>query len=588
MLRQPIVCILGHVDHGKTSLLDSLRETRVAAREIGSITQHIGASEIPLEVVREFCAGALKKMPLSFTIPGLLFIDTPGHDAFTNLRRRGGSIADIAVLVIDCTKGIEPQTIEAIEILKEYKTPFLVAFNKIDAISGWKPFKGSFSDSINQQPPHVQQDLDTRIYSLIGNLYQYGFNAERFDRVSDFTKQIMIVPVSAKTKEGLSELLLYVAGLAQKFLEKRLELHESQPALGSVLEVKEERGLGTTLDVILYDGVLRAGGTIAFTTAEGPKTGKIKALLKPQALDEMRDPKHKFASVKEVAAASGIKISCEFADEAVAGSSVMGVTPENREEVLAKLGEELSGLVFESESNGIVLKADSLGSLEAITRLFSAHGVPVKRAGIGKITKNDVTLASAIASNNPLLGVIFSFHQPADPDILKLAEQEGVNVFEESIIYNLLEGYDRWKFAEEAKTKKEAFTSLTLPAKIRIMEGHCFRISNPCIVGVEVLEGRVRKGYVLINAKGETVASVKSIQADKKGVEEARKGQQMAMSLEGPVFGRQMCGGDELYSDISKEEMKVLETKYAAALTPEEMALLGEIRKIKGFVVFGQ
>lgn len=591
-LRQPIVCILGHVDHGKTSLLDALRETRVAAREVGHITQHIGASEVPLDAIQTFCKPVLARLPLKFTIPGLLFIDTPGHDAFTNLRRRGGSIADIAILVIDCTKGIEPQTIEAIQILKEYKTPFLVAFNKIDAMSGWIATDLPFSESIGKQMPHVAEELDSRIYTLIGGLYQYGFNAERFDRVTDFTKQLLIVPVSAKSKEGLSELMLYTAGLAQKFLEKRLELHADQQAVGSILEVKEERGLGKTLDVILYDGILNTGDNVAFLTSEGPRIGKVKALMTPQPMDEMRDPKKKFSSVKTVHAACGVKISAENGDDAVAGSSFFGVGAEGgqaaQEAALEKLKEEYTHLVFENESHGVVLKADSLGSLEAITKLFSNNGIAVKRAGIGKLTKNDVTLASAIRQNDPYLGVLFSFHQPADADILQFAEKEKVKVFQESIIYNLIEGYVRWKDEVQANLKKEAFNSLTLPCKIKVLPGHVFRVSGPCIVGVQVLEGRVRKGYTLLNAKGEIIGSVRSMQEDKKPIDEAGKGKEVPMSLDGPVFGRQLNENDELYSDIDKETVKILETKYASALTPGELALLSQIKKIKGYVAFGQ
>ncbi|MBI4360580.1 translation initiation factor IF-2 [Candidatus Micrarchaeota archaeon] len=485
---------------------------------------------------------------------------------------------------MDATKGVEPQTVEAIEILKEYKTPFLVAFNKLDALSGWKMGGASFSESFSRQAPHVQEDLDARIYRLIGKLYEYGFNADRFDRVEDFTKQILIVPVSAKTKEGLSELLLYVAGLAQRFLEKRLELHSDEKAKGSILEVKEEQGLGTTLDVILYDGILHAHDSIAFSSVDGPVTASVKALLKPQAMDEMRDPRHKFASVKSVSAAAGVKIACEHADSAVAGSSLFGVDETTKKQALAHLSEELSGLVFESDTQGVVLKADSLGSLEAIIKLFRSHGIPVKKAGIGKVTKNDVALASAIKQTKPFLGVVFSFHQKTDEDLLKLAERDGVAVFQESIIYNLLEGYTQWKDAEEAKTRREAFSSLSLPAKIKVLSGHCFRASSPCITGVEVLGGRIRKGVALINENGEVVGTIRAIQDNKKPVDEAKTGKQLAVSIDGPVFGRQIQEKQELYVDIDKESAKILESKYADALSAEEHELLKEIKKIKGFL----
>lgn len=577
--------LAGRIIVHNTSLLDSIRQTRVAAREVGNITQHIGASEIPLDAIQSFCKQVLQKMPLKFTIPGLLFIDTPGHDAFTNLRRRGGSIADIAVLVVDVTKGVEPQTVEAIEILKEYKTPFLVAFNKLDALPGWKPGGTTFTESFSRQMPHVQENLDARTYQLIGKLYEYGFNADRFDRVEDFTKQILIVPVSAKTREGLSEVLLYVAGLAQRFLEKRLKLHPNEKARGSILEVKEEKGLGKTLDVILYDGVLNAQDTIAFSSVDGPVTANVKALLKPQAMDEMRDPRHKFASVKSVPAAAGVKIACEHADIAVAGSSVFGVDESSKQKALGQLSEELSGLVFESDTQGVVLKADSLGSLEAIIKLFKSHGISIKKAGIGKVTKNDVALASAIRQNQPFLGVVFSFHQKTDDDLSKMAEQNGVAVFQESIIYNLLEGYTRWKEELEARTRREAFFTMSLPAKIKVLSGHCFRVSSPCIVGVEVMGGRIRKGVQLINDKAEVIGSIRAIQDNKKPVDEAKAGKQLAVSIDGPIFGRQIQEKQELYADIDKESVKVLEGKYASALSAEEHELLKEIKKIKGFYI---
>ncbi|MDP2717310.1 MAG: translation initiation factor IF-2, partial [Candidatus Micrarchaeota archaeon] len=375
---------------------------------------------------------------------------------------------------------------------------------------------------------------------------------------------------------------------AQRFLEKRLTLHENEAAEGSVLEVKEEKGLGKTLDVILYDGMLRAGDAIAFSTTQGPKIGKVKALLKPKAMDEMRDPRQKFSSVPKVVAASGVKIACECADIALAGSSVYGVTDATKEAVTQKLAEEFNDVVFESEKEGAVLKADSLGSLEAIVKLFTQHHIPLKRAGIGKVSKNDVALAQAIGQNNKFMGVVFSFHQKTDEDILKLAQTDGVPVFQEGIIYNLLEGYTRWKDEEQAKAKKEAFSNLVLPAHIRVLPGHVFRVSGPCIVGVEVMEGRIRKGYPLIDGKGQNVGTVRAIQENKQAVQEAGKGKQLAVSIDGAVFGKNLEEKEDLYTDVSKDGAKLLEGKYASALSLGEAELLSRIKKIKGFIAFGQ
>jgi len=218
-IRQPIVSVLGHVDHGKTTLLDKIRGTAIAKKEAGGITQHIGATEIPLEVIKEICGPILDKLGGKLTIPGLLFIDTPGHEAFTNLRKRGGSIADLAVLVIDVNEGFRPQTIESLNILRSYKVPFVVAANKIDRIRGWNSREmRPISESIRKQKEWVVQELDKKIYELVGSLSRMGFSAERFDRIRDFTREVCIVPVSALTGEGIPELLAIISGLAQKYL----------------------------------------------------------------------------------------------------------------------------------------------------------------------------------------------------------------------------------------------------------------------------------------------------------------------------------------------------------------------------------
>ncbi len=588
MLRQPIVCVLGHVDHGKTSILDAIRETGVAKREHGGITQAIGASIFPRDLLDASCGSMLDRMRIKLTIPGLLFIDTPGHEAFTNLRKRGGSIADIAILVIDCTKGIEAQTIEAIEILREYKTPFIVAFNKIDALNGWLPQRGAcFADSVKKQRTDVVERLDEKTYQLIGALYNYGFQAERFDRVADFTKQVAIVPVSAKTREGLQELLLFVAGLAQRFMEKTLTTSEDESGKGAILEVREERGLGKTLDVILYDGSLRQGDEIAFNTLSGPATSKVKALLEPKPLDEMRDPREKFKSVDEVRAATGVKIACEQAEDAIGGSSLFVVrTQEEAHQASEALEEELKQILFETQDKGVLIKADALGSIEAITRLFAAEKIPVKRTAIGAVSRRDVADAIAMRDKNKLVGVIFAFNVPVADDAASEAEAAHVKVFDEKIIYNLIDGYKRWRDAEVEGERREAFQNLVLPAKILIMQGCCFRVSNPCIIGIEVLEGRIRKDYPLMTEDGKPVGAIKSIQRNKESVDEAKKGDQLAISIPEPFFGRQICEKQVLLSSPSKEDVAAIEAKYAKSLSDGERELLSQIKKIKGYSVF--
>lgn len=579
MLRQPIVTVMGHVDHGKTSLLDTIRSTTVTKREAGGITQHVGASEVPISVVKEICGPMLEKYKFNLTIPGLLFIDTPGHEAFTNLRKRGGSIADIAILVIDVTKGIEAQTIEAIEILREYKTPFVIALNKVDALSGWKFNDVCFTDSISKQFPQVQQSLDEKVYNLIGKIYEYGIQAERFDRVEDFTKQILIIPVSAKSGEGIPELLVFISGLAQKFLQNKIELHDSTPGKASILEVREEIGLGKTLDVVLYDGEINEGDEIAFATFSGPVTAKVKALLKPKPLDDMRDPKQKYSPVKSVTAASGIKISCEHADEAIAGSSLIVVKGSSEDE-LKQIADEVKEIVHESEGDGVIVKADTLGSLEAIVKIFTSESIPVKIAGIGSPTISEILKASSIKEKNKLFGVVFAFHTSVSPEAIAKADEEGVKIINEKIIYNLLEGYKQWKQESMEAEKKEAFASLNFPSKILVMPGFCFRASNPAVFGVEILEGRLKEDTKLVKEDGTLVGVVKNIQDKKETIKEAKRGMQVAISMPEPFYGRQVKEKDVLYAVMYKDDFKAFETKYAQALTEGEKELMKKIKAI--------
>ncbi|MEM4798893.1 MAG: translation initiation factor IF-2, partial [Sulfolobales archaeon] len=360
-LRSPIVVVLGHVDHGKTSLLDKIRGTAVVKKEAGEMTQHIGASFVPAHVIESIAEPLRKIINFKLQIPGLLFIDTPGHEAFANLRARGGSIADIAILVIDIIDGVKPQTIESIEILRSRRVPFLVAANKIDKIPGWRPYIDKpFLESIKMQDREVQKLLDDKVYSIAGSLLTLNFNAERFDRVRDFRRTVAIVPVSAKTGEGIPELLAVLAGLTQQYMSEKLRYAEG-PAKGVILEVKEEPGLGTTLDVIIYDGIIRRGDLFVTAGVEGPIRSRVRALLLPKPLDEMRAPTDRFLSIESVYAASGVKIVAPDVESSIAGAPLRVVwSEEDIESVMKEVYEEVRELrIFSPDTAGVVLKADT-------------------------------------------------------------------------------------------------------------------------------------------------------------------------------------------------------------------------------------
>ncbi len=583
-MRQPIVVVLGHVDHGKTTLLDKIRGTAVAKKEPGEITQHVGASIVPASVLRKVAEPLRKYFPkLRIEIPGLLFIDTPGHELFSNLRRRGGSVADIAILVVDITEGMQPQTRESIEILREKRVPFIVAANKIDKISGWRPYPDTpFLETIRRQDKRVQEHLERLTYRLIGQFYELGFQAERFDRVRDFRRTVAIVPVSARTGEGVPELLALLTGLVQQFMKKKL-VAADEPARGVILEVKEEPGLGSTIDVVIYDGVLRRGDIIVVGGRKGAIVTRVRALLMPRPLQDMRAHSGRFTPVDEVYAAAGVKISAPGLEEALAGSPVYAVkSTEEAEEAKKRIEEELEEIRIHTDNIGVVAKADTLGTLEALVAALRREKIPVRLADVGPVTKNDVLEAAVSRKKKPEYGVIIAFNVKTLPEAAELARREGVRIFSHNVIYRLMEEYTEWLRRLKEEEKMRELSQLIRPGKIRILPGYVFRRSNPAIVGVEVLGGVIKPGYPLMRSDGVRIGAIQQIKDKDQSLPEARAGQAVAISIRGRVMvGRHIDEGDILYTDIPKEHAKTWKHKYWDELSNDEKMVYDEIVKIK-------
>ncbi len=573
--RSPIVSILGHVDHGKSSILDKIRGGAIVDTEAGGITQAIGASIIPLDTVKKIC-GPLINPQTKFSIPGLLFIDTPGHAAFTNLRKRGGNLADIAIVVIDINEGFMPQTIETIEILKQYKTPFIVAANKIDLCEGWRKENTNLVAKFKDYGLDIQK-LDEKLYNVVAQFSEHGFNAERFDRVDDYTKQIAIVPVCAKTAEGIPELLMVLIGLAQKFLEENLKTTDG-PAKGTVLEVKEEKGLGKTLDVILYDGMLKTNDIIVIGTMGEPIVTKVRALLQPEELSEMRDKKAKFKPLKEVHAATGIKISAPELDAVVSGMPIRGATKETLEQVKADIKNEVEEVVIETDDEGIIIKADTLGSLEAMINLFKGKDIKIRAASVGNISKKDIADAMSNYDKDPLKATILAFNADIAPEA-QMHITPKVKIIKSNIIYRLLDEYEVWKAEATKILESKDMEGMIRPCKIQLLKNYIFRQSNPAIVGGEVLAGTAKTTMPLMNAQGKEVTYIKAMQKEKESVNKVEKGTQVALSLADVTIGRQLKGDEVLYSAINEFSFRKLKDM-KQFLTPDETETIKEIADI--------
>ena len=580
MIRQPIVTVMGHVDHGKTSLLDCIRKTTIAKKEHGAITQHIGASEVPREIIEEICSPILSKIGAKLKIPGILFLDTPGHEAFTNLRKRGGSISDLVVVVVDINEGFKQQTFEVINILKSYKTPFLIAANKVDLITGWITSKTlSIQESLSLQNSQTLQRLDEKIYSIVAQLATEGFNSERFDRVKDLTREVVIIPTSAKTREGIAELLAFIAGLSQKFLEDRLKIEVKGSGKGSIIERKEEKGLGVTIDVILYDGTLKVGDEIAFSNGKEVKITKVKAILHPKPLIETRlkTRKGKFESVEEISAAAGVKIIAPNLEEAIPGSPVFVVKgPED--EKIQEIKSEVEK-VLEGEGEGIIVKADTIGSLEALRYLLQKK-TKIAYFGLGGVTKEDIAFATSFKEKNPSYGIIVCFNVEIEKSIKEECEKRGIKLIATKVIYEISEQLE--KTLEEIKNeeRKRAEENLILPAQIRVLP-FCFRYSNPAIFGVRIEIGKIKPGYLLMNEEGRRIGKIKSIQSEKVSLNEANKGQEVAIAVDDATFGRHFKENSILYSIVPKEDIEALTEKYSYLLDEEMKQLLLKIRMLQ-------
>jgi translation initiation factor 5B len=580
-IRQPIVSVLGHIDTGKTKLLDKIRKSSVQDREVGGITQHIGASYFPVDTLAKICGPLFQGMKKDVKLPGLLVIDTPGHEAFANLRKRGGAVADIAILVVDVLRGLEAQTYECIDILKEKKTPFLIAANKIDRIPGWKPNDGeTFTGSYRKQDPYVRQSLDENLYRIMGTFSRLGFKTDKFNNVKDFTQTIAIVPTSAKTGEGIPELLAVLIGLTQQYLQARLKTTEG-PAKGTVLEVKEEPGLGITINTIIYDGTLQKGDLIVVGAKEKPVATNIRAVLLPKPLDEIRDPRDKFSSVDSVSAAAGVKIAAPNLEEVLAGAPVYTVPSEAQlEDYIKMVSEEVEQIKIATDIDGLVLKTDALGSLEAIAESLKRNDVQIKMADVGDVSRRDVTEAAIVKEREPLHGVILAFNVKVLPDAEEEAKNRNIPIFNHKTIYSLIDDYLQWRNEEEETRLEKEYDRLVKPAKVKFLPGYIFRKAKPAVVGVEILAGKINPKRLLAKEDGRNVGEILQIQDKGKAVSEADVGMQVALSLSKAIVGRHIHEGETFYVKVPEAHAKILLTKFQDRLTAEEIEALNEFIEI--------
>ncbi len=580
--RQPIVAVLGHVDHGKTSLLDHIRglgsnsRASVMDREAGGITQHIGATEVPADILNELCSPLMGGN--TFDSPGLLFIDTPGHHSFSTLRSRGGSLADIAILIVDVMEGCRPQTLESLRVLKNAKTPFVIAANKVDRIYGWEAQPGrAMALSMRNQTQDSMGLFEKQYWSLVGQFAEEGLNIERYDRVKDFTKDIAMVPISAREGEGIQDLLAVVIGLAERYLTDQLTDVEGSGE-GTVLEMKEERGLGKTLDVILHRGSIKKGDEIVLVTTEGGLSTRVKGLFSPRGMSEMRDAGDRWDDTEVAHAASGLKISAPDLDNVLAGTTLRVVHTDSERDDAMDAAKAESELSIELEEEGVAIKADTVGGLEALAKELQALDVPIRSATIGKVSRRDVR--SAEAAVDPLHRVIMAFSTEILPDAEAEIESSdtGVHHIGSDIIYRILEEREEWIERRNREIEEANREQIVYPGRILLLPDHTFRISKPAVVGVRVLAGRIHVGQRLLK-DGNRVGRIKSIRSGEESMKEAMQGAEVALAIEGVTVGRQIDEEDILLVDVPESHARKLRRMDLSAAEEEVLEELQEIHR---------
>lgn len=582
-VRQPIVAVLGHVDSGKTSLLDKIRGTGVQEREAGGITQHIGASFLPDETIKKICGPLYEKMSKVETkIPGILVIDTPGHEVFTNLRVRGGSAADIAILVVDINRGFQPQTNESLKILESRKVPYVIALNKTDMLSGWKKTNTAFiSQAIKEQSPSIQTMLDEQIYNVVGTLSVLGYQSEAFYRVKDFKQEVAIVPVSARTGVGIPELLAVLVGLTQQYLKKKLD-QEEKTSRGIILEVNDDVGLGATANMILIDGYMTKENLVVVAKRDSVVTTKPKAILLPKPLDEMRDPRDKFKPVNEVQAAAGIKIASPELEGVLPGSTVYVAKSEEEASEFKKLIEtEMKSVFIDTQTNGVILKCDTIGSLEAVTEMLKRVQVPIAKGDIGPVNRRDVIEAKAIKENDRHLGVVLAFNVKVMQEAQQEADDHHIKIFTDKVIYSLIDNYTAWVDEDKLHEEDAIFSELTPVAKFTFLKGYVFRNNDPAVFGIRADVGTLRQKVPFMNKNGKRIGIIHQLQEDKKTVDSVKAGAEVACSVQGITIGRQIHEEDVFYTLPPSHEAKQLLKKFAHKLSSEEIAVLNDIVTIQ-------
>jgi translation initiation factor 5B len=594
-LRSPISCILGHVDTGKTKLLDKIRRTNVQKNEAGGITQQIGATQFSISTIKKITHDIRSKQPAfpDINIPGLLIIDTPGHESFANMRLRGSNIADIVILVIDLMVGLEKQTLESLKLLQNKKTPFVVALNKIDRLYDWKPILDSdFKTTYDSQLDHTKEHFEKQFAHTKLQLAEEGFNAELYfkndNSIESDSDYINIIPTSAITGEGIPDLLLFLTTYSQTKLYQKLVPCDDLDC--RVLEVRPIEGYGATIDVIIINGTLSSSDTIVACGLDKPIVTPIRALLTPPLNSEIRIKQTDYTINEFVTGAIGVKIAAPNLESIVPGTKLLVYKPgsdieELKENVQAELQTIMTNI--DKTGKGVYLQASSLGSIEAMIAYLSTMTppIPISNISIGTVHKKDIMRTSIIKEHYPEYGIILAFDVDIDPEAMLIANNNGVKIFTADIIYHLFDMASKYILDIKEQNKKNVSNNVVFPVALNIIK--IFN-ANPLVIGCKVVDGTLRMNTRLcIPTKNNLyIGKVVSIQRNHTDIESAEKNSEVAIKIvdesiqHSIVPGRHFESTDQIVSHLTRTSIDLLKEHYKDDLVQSDWALIVKLKKI--------
>jgi len=595
--RCPVVCVLGHVDTGKTKILDNLRKTNVQDAEAGGITQQIGATNVPLDCIKArtsfvenvaFGDGKIK-------IPGLLIIDTPGHESFSNLRSRGSSLCDVAILVVDIMHGLENQTRESIKLLKKNGTPFVIALNKIDRLYQWqvKPDQ-DVRNTVKEQKRGTHDQFDSGFQTVFNQMAGEEYNVKlfwEFTEDDDPAEWIPVVPTSAHSGDGMGNLMAQVIDIAQSLCTKRITYNKDLKC--TVMEVKAIEGLGKSVDAILVNGRLKNGDMIVLGGQQGPICTHIRQIYTPPSNKDLRT-KNAWEKHNNVKGATGVKIVGRGDDieKALAGLPLYVARREDevefyKNELEREIQHALKAIKLHNE--GVYVQASTLGSLEALLEYLRSEKVKYSAINIGPVNKRDIMKASTMLEHNEKYGVVLAFDVNITREAQELADsfKPPIKIFTADIIYHLTDQFSQHLKDQKKKKQDELKNVAIFPAKMKILPNCVFAKRDPIIIGVKIEDGQLRQGAPVCVAEKDNlfIGAISSIEKSGSGVDIAKRGDEVCIKIDNTtgdapkMIGRHFETSDSLVTRISREGLDALKEWFKDEMTRADWELCRELKR---------